>query len=50
MDQQIPDKQEPIVEDLTVTEEEADGVKAGPVYLSVEGVTGDVSSLGHDRF
>jgi len=49
MDQQVPDKQETVVEDLTVTDAEADAVKAGPFYLKLEGVDGDVTSFNESQ-
>ena len=43
-DNQEPNSQQPQIEDLTVNEDEATEVKGGPIYLRLEGVTGDVTS------
>ena len=45
--EQVAEKQEAIVEDLTVTEEKAGEVKAGAIvdyFLRVEGVDGESAS------
>lgn len=41
--------QQSVIEDLTVNEAEAAEVKGGPIYLKVEGITGDVTSSGYER-
>jgi hypothetical protein len=44
-----PDNPQSLVEDLNVTQEQAEDVKAGaeiPFYLKLHGVDGDVTHLG----
>ncbi|MEW6126835.1 MAG: hypothetical protein AB1757_07330 [Acidobacteriota bacterium] len=42
--------QQTLVEDLTVTQADAEVVKGGPIYLRVEGVDGSVTSSGHEKW
>jgi hypothetical protein len=39
-----------LVEDLTITEDQAAAVKGGPIFMNYEGISGDVTSAGHEKW
>lgn len=43
-DNQELNKQESLTEDLIVNEAEAEEVKGGPIYMTIDGVDGDVTA------
>jgi hypothetical protein len=44
-----PENQQPVIEDLTIEEAQSTAVKGGPIYIHVEGISGDVTSEGFDK-
>ena len=38
------------IEDLAVNQEQAAEVKGGPIYMNFDGIDGDVTSRGHDKW
>lgn len=42
--------QQSIIEDLTVNQDQATAVKGGPIYIRVDGIAGDVTSAGHEKW
>ena len=40
---------EPVIEDLTVNQDQEAEVKGGPIYMKYDGVDGDVTARGWER-
>ena len=49
-DKQEINNPQPVIEDLTVNQDQAAEVKGGPIYIKVEGVDGDVTSRGYEKW
>jgi len=39
-----------LIEDLTINENQTAEVKGGPIYMQIDGISGDVTSAGHDKW
>jgi hypothetical protein len=39
-----------LTEDLTINETLSTKIKGGPIYMQVDGVDGDVTTVGHDKW
>jgi hypothetical protein len=39
-----------LIEDLTINENQTVEVKGGPIYMRIDGVDGDVTTAGHDKW
>jgi hypothetical protein len=44
-----PENHESVIEDLTIEETQSTAVKGGPIYMHVEGISGDVTAAGYDK-
>lgn len=40
---QLKDTEQPLIEDLSVNQDQAAEVKGGPIYMNVHGVDGDLA-------
>lgn len=38
-----------VIEDLTINQGQAEEVKGGPIYMKIEGISGDVTTRGYER-
>jgi hypothetical protein len=45
-----PENHESVIEDLTIDKAQSTAVKGGPIYLHVDGIAGDVTTVGHDKW
>ncbi len=44
------DNQKIEIEDLTINEEQASAVKGGPIFMKYDGIDGDVTAAGHEKW
>jgi hypothetical protein len=45
-----PENQQSVTDDLTMDEAQSTAVKGGPIYMNYEGISGDVTTAGYDKW